>query len=192
MFTIAALAKRFSIPESTARFYCKRFRDFLPNVGQGKRRRYLPEALPVFETILQAMAENKNAELVEGILEKKHARLNAAPASLDDAVTREAITFADGSKRFEILFQRQTQALESIAAALTLLTQSTQQPDRNEQNIGAQFQHIENNIESIHKELKTLRSMQDAAETIHQQDLEQLRKWLAHLAKEQTRERGEN
>ena len=102
------------------------------------------------------MAENKNAELVEGILEKKHARLNAAPASLDDAVTCEATTFADGSKRFEILFQRQTQALESIAAALTLLTQSTQQPDRNEQNIGAQFQHIEKNIESIHKRIKNI------------------------------------
>ena len=41
MHSISDLARRFGLPESTARFYCKRFRDFLPHAGEGKRRRYL-------------------------------------------------------------------------------------------------------------------------------------------------------
>ena len=35
LLTIAEIAKQFQLPESTARFYCKRFMDFMPHVGHG-------------------------------------------------------------------------------------------------------------------------------------------------------------
>ena len=72
MLTISELAKRYDLAESTARYYCKRFRQFLPHVGTGKRRRYLESGVPVFEDILAAMQKNKNANAVEVYLQAKY------------------------------------------------------------------------------------------------------------------------
>jgi DNA-binding transcriptional MerR regulator len=193
MLTIAEFAKRYDLPESTARFYCKRFRDFLPHSGQGKRRRYHEESIPVFEAILQGMGQEKNAALVEDFLTRRFQRRGVtAPRT----VAREpnALPTAPAAPpeqgRLETIMQQQTEALQQVAAVLQSLAQErTPAADTASQELSGRLQALEENVAQLQKEVRSLRSLQDDAERIHQQDLEQLRKWLGHLAKEHTRER---
>lgn len=193
MLTIAEIAKRHGLPESTARYYCKRFRDFLPHVGEGKRRRFLPEALPVFETLLKAMEEKKNADSVEEILEAQFSRIGSTKRKNSSTPLHESHVplVLDA---LEPLLQRQTRALEDIAAVLHTLLGHREQVDssQNDQAIKLQLQELEKRMASLQQhvshEIRNLSSMQDQAERIYQQDIEQLRKWLGHLAREQARE----
>ena len=52
LLSIADISRHFSLPESTTRYYCKRFAAFIPSVGEGRRRRYRPETLEVIAAIL--------------------------------------------------------------------------------------------------------------------------------------------
>lgn len=195
MLTIAEIAKRYDLPESTARYYCKRFRKFLPHIGDGKRRRYLEESLPVIETILEEMGNSKNSSAVEAKLESRHKISENKSETIKipnqnqvTPVLKETI-----SRDFEELFRRQTKAMEQIAETLNILVQQ----DKKNEPVDiteklASNESIDNLttvIEEIRKEVKELKGFQDEAEKIHQQDLEQLRKWLAHLAKEQSKEK---
>ncbi|MBP2799567.1 helix-turn-helix domain-containing protein, partial [Escherichia coli] len=47
LLTIAEIAKQLEIPESTVRFYRDRFEPFIPFVGEGRKKRYLPDAAEV-------------------------------------------------------------------------------------------------------------------------------------------------
>lgn len=193
MLTIAEFAKRYDLPESTARFYCKRFRDFLPHSGQGKRRRYHEESIPVFEAILQGMGQEKNAALVEEVLTRSFQRRGVtAPRPLaripDTPPVAPAAPFEQA--RLESIMQQQAEALQQVAAVLQFLAQGrAPAADTSSRELSDRLQALENKVTELQREVRSLRSLQDDAERIHQQDLEQLRKWLGHLAKEHTRER---
>ena len=45
LLSIADISRHFSLPESTTRYYCKRFAAYIPSVGEGRRRRYRSETL---------------------------------------------------------------------------------------------------------------------------------------------------
>lgn len=49
--TIADIAKRLEVPESTIRSWRDRYAAFIPTVGSGRKRRYEPGALEVFAKI---------------------------------------------------------------------------------------------------------------------------------------------
>ena len=51
---------------------------------------------------------------------------------------------------------------------------------------GANAGEASADIESLRKEIKTLRGLMDSSEQIHQQDVEQLRKWLNRLGSGQS------
>lgn len=197
MLTIAEFAKRYDLPESTARFYCKRFRDFLPHSGQGKRRRYHEESLPVFEAILQGMGQEKNAALVEEFLTRRFQRRGVtAPrtvAQASDALPTglsAAPAAPPEQGRLETIMQQQAEALQQVAAVLQSLSQGrAPTADTASQELSSRLLALEEQVVQLQKEVRSLRSLQDDAERIHQQDLELLRKWLGHLAKEHNRER---
>ena len=68
LLSIADISRHFSLPESTTRYYCKRFAAFIPSVGEGRRRRYRPETLDVILTILEEMQKSRTASAVEDTL----------------------------------------------------------------------------------------------------------------------------
>ena len=198
LMTMADLATRFALPESTARYYCRRFNAFLPQEGQG-RRRYKPEAVPVFAAIQEAMRRTRHARSVEMELSLQFA---ATPAEgQDSAAGRKTIQPAsatvvydynpvavlqDFSRNVLHILNAQAQALERIADALSgavpergtgAPTQAVAVEDGAEANV---------EIEALRKEIKTLRGLMDSSEQIHQQDVEQLRKWLNRLGSGQT------
>ena len=53
LLSIADISRHFSLPESTTRYYCKRFSLYIPSVGDGRRKRYRRETLDVISTILK-------------------------------------------------------------------------------------------------------------------------------------------
>ena len=199
LMTMADLAARFALPESTARYYCRRFNAFLPQEGQG-RRRYTPEAVPVFAAIQEAMRRTRHARSVEMELSLQFA---AVPAEGRDGIAdREAAQTAPSAVVYDYnpvavlqefsrnilhVLNAQAQALERIADALTGTVAAT--PERGtgasapapEAGAGTSAE-----IEALRKEIKTLRGLMDSSEEIHQQDVEQLRKWLNRLGSGQT------
>lgn len=188
LLSIADLSRKYGLPESTARYYCKRFRDFIPHEGQGKRRRYRQEGVAVFEAILEEMKNNKNANAVEAALELKFPRLGQAT----EASSPGAAAPAQGAGgAVESLLREQNQVLERIAKALEEKAGGEESPAPvapagiDDERATA----MEQRIEALTAEIESLRKMQDEAEQIHQNDLEQLRKWLGHLAQEQSKGR---
>ena len=68
LLSIADIARHFDLPESTARYYCKRFAEHIPSVGEGRRRRYRPETLEVIALVLEEMQKSRTAASVEELL----------------------------------------------------------------------------------------------------------------------------
>ena len=81
IWTLAEIARHFSLPESTARYYCKRFAAFLPYTGEGRRRRYRQESLSVIAAIIEHMRTERTASNVEDVLARQF------PRNLDATVT---------------------------------------------------------------------------------------------------------
>ncbi len=190
MLTISELAKRYDLAESTARYYCKRFRQFLPHVGTGKRRRYLETGVPVFEDILAAMQKNKNANAVEVYLQSKYTQTGASPAAMAKAGPvagpAAAMHVTPGGLQQDLL-EQQTRALVRIADALECLVGRDKTAGAPETVASGQAEQGRE-LASLREEVQELRTLQLDAERLHQNDLEQLRKWLARLG----RERKEN
>lgn len=217
LMTMADLATRFSLPESTARYYCKRFNAFLPQEGQG-RRRYKAEAVPVFAAIQEAMRRTRHARSVEMELSLQ---FTAVPAENQDGGVvsgavpgvpaalvydyNPAAVLQEFSRGILQILGAQAQALERIADALSAsgLAVAPQggagrvaapgAPDapgatasQTAPGGGANAGEASADIESLRKEIKTLRGLMDSSEQIHQQDVEQLRKWLNRLGSGQS------
>ncbi|MFW6323823.1 MAG: MerR family transcriptional regulator [Desulfovibrionales bacterium] len=62
LLTIKEIGKRLDLPESNIRYYRDKFEDFLPYVGQGRKRRYKPEALKIFSFISERLKNNVPSE----------------------------------------------------------------------------------------------------------------------------------
>ena len=202
LMTMADLATRFSLPESTARYYCKRFNAFLPQEGQG-RRRYKAEAVSVFAAIQEAMRRTRHARSVEMEL---GLQFTAVPAENQDGGVvsgavpgvpaalvydyNPAAVLQEFSRGILQILGAQAQALERIADALSAsgLAAAPQGGVGRAAapGAGANAGEASADIESLRKEIKTLRGLMDSSEQIHQQDVEQLRKWLNRLGSGQS------
>ncbi|MED1948965.1 MULTISPECIES: MerR family transcriptional regulator [Brevibacillus] len=74
LLTIAEIAKQLDIPESTVRFYRDRFEMFVPSVGEGRKKRYLPEAAEVLRFIADSFKRNETATEIEEALSRAFPR----------------------------------------------------------------------------------------------------------------------
>ncbi len=92
-FSLADMARHFSLPESTARYYCKRFASFMVIHGEGRRKRYGEPCLSIISTIIEHMKMGKTANMVEEVLAARYPRL------MDAKVTREE--FQDEGEAFD-------------------------------------------------------------------------------------------
>jgi DNA-binding transcriptional MerR regulator len=68
LLTIRQLADALGLPESTVRYYRDAFADAIPAVGQGRRRRYPPEALDIFRTIAAGYAGGMDRAAIRATL----------------------------------------------------------------------------------------------------------------------------
>ena len=186
LLTLTQIARHFSLPESTARYYCKRFAAFVPSTGEGRRRRYRQEALAVIAAIMEHMRTERTASGVEEALSRLFPRqMDAlvpvarkspalAPAS-PAAQTEGAFVPAMAMK----LLEQQTRAMEGIAASLDMLARQQE----NLRHLSEQARNVGEENQRLRQELETLRLLQHSAEKTQQQDLEQIRTWVARMAR---------
>ncbi len=136
LLTIKEMSLELGIPESTLRYYRDIFPEYLPSTGEGKRKRYFPESIEVFRIIAGGMHKNKTANQIAEELEAKFARF----IDLNDDGNRAAAYSSSGEVKetgisTEIavpvrenetvlaLFASQNQAIQQIAATLSVVEQ---------------------------------------------------------------------
>ncbi len=200
LLTMADLAARFSIPESTARYYCRRFNAFLPQEGK-VRRKYTPEAVAVFAAIQEAMRRTRHARSVEMELSLQFPAQTPAVKGASESVLVSAVpdhnpapALQEFSRGILQILGAQALALERIADALSGLRITPVSPEAAQapSKMQAKSEPAQSgaDIEALRKEIKILRGLMDSAEQIHQQDVEQLRKWLNRLGAAQDSQGG--
>ena len=61
LLSVLSIAKRLNIPESTARYYCRQYADFLPSVGDGRGKRYREGAIEVLQVVVDMAKDNRSS-----------------------------------------------------------------------------------------------------------------------------------
>lgn len=82
LLTIAEIAKRLNMPESTVRYYRDKFAAFIPEVGEGRNRRYRPESLELFKYVAEELRSGKTVEMVLASMPQRFA-INAIEPAAD-------------------------------------------------------------------------------------------------------------
>lgn len=70
LITIAEIAKKLNLAESTVRYYRNRFSDYIPAVGTGRKKRYKPEAAEVIRVIAEGFSRKLTAVEVQEELDR--------------------------------------------------------------------------------------------------------------------------
>lgn len=73
--TIAEIAKRLDMPESTVRYYRDRFPAFIVTSGDGRSRRYHPMTAEVMRMIADGYGKGLNPQQIENILSREFPRV---------------------------------------------------------------------------------------------------------------------
>lgn len=122
--TNADIARHLDLPESTVRYYRDRFVAYLPMVGEGRNRRYQPEALEVFRVIAEILRNNGTATDVEAALSRMFPRNSDVPAESQqqDATTQQQSVFP-AIEAFQALHV----AVQEQAVQLRQLTEEVRQ-----------------------------------------------------------------
>ncbi|MDQ7832129.1 MAG: MerR family transcriptional regulator [Desulfovibrionaceae bacterium] len=68
LYSIAAMARLLDVPESTLHYWKNRFHDHLPSLGEGRGRRFRPEALEIFRVIAAGLARGLSVDEVKADL----------------------------------------------------------------------------------------------------------------------------
>ena len=175
LLSIADISRHFSLPESTTRYYCKRFAAFIPSVGEGRRRRYRPETLEVIAAILEQMQKSRTAASVENALLVRFPRNALAVSKPEPCLPRTEQTVAEFLPAAALqLLERQTLALEGIAQLIHLVIERLPQP-----GVMSPETVLEN--QQLRKDVENLRVLLHASEKTQQADLDQLREWMTKV-----------
>lgn len=190
LLSIVDIARHFSLPESTARYYCKRFAPFIPSCGEGRRRRFRQEVIPVIQTILEVMRSSRTASAVEQELSLRYPRNAEGTDAVALVTSPTAPALAQGDELSALqgadmpalalhLLQQQSHALESIGKALQMMLSRQDQLD----SLAAQAESAAAENAVLRTEVGKLRQQVYAAEALQQADLEQLRTWMGRIVR---------
>ncbi len=180
-FSLADIARHFSLPESTARYYCKRFAPFMVIYGEGRRKRYGEESLQVVSTIMEHMKLGKTANMVEEVLNRRFPRTmdatinevssehstfdasnlsaennNFAPNYANTATVHEMAPYAQNNAMAENKASLQGQHMEGAAGQL-LMQYLEQQSDA--------LQSIAQSLAVLAGQKNDMQRLEDAART---------------------------
>lgn len=171
--SMTELARRLDLPESTMRYYCKRFAEFLPYKGEGRRRRYTEECEKTLVFIASAMHRNKNATAVELMLQSGQFG-HAVPVQSTAAEAGQGDPGVESARLLMSVMERQASALGKIAEGLEVFLSELKSGMRQPGGPSGPDSGLRNELEELKLQIFT-------AEKVHQEDLEQLRKWIARL-----------
>ncbi len=151
LLTMADIARRLEIPESTCRYYRDRFIDYIPFVGDGRQKRYKPETLEILRTIAEGLRNNLTAVQVEGQLSRLYNK------NIDNAEEQQQ-SLATVQQQPIIAQENINLALQQVAAVMEQLVNQT------------------NEVKELRGEIQRLRDEQQKQASIIEQ-LEKKRPW---------------
>lgn len=202
-YTKAELARHFQWPESSIRYYCARFAPYLPSAGEGRNRRYAASCLKVLAFIRERLPEVRTSKAMDALLARRFpqcapARGDLSPSRLDTIPARflgceppqnlpmDAKPETEAASRALRLLERQSEAMERIAASLDILAGQTQ-PAGQAAHGPENSSDATSGLDALRDEVRTLRLLLHSAEQTQQDDLNQLRQWMARLTRERIR-----
>ena len=97
LLTAAALAGELGIPESTTRYYLRRYAAWVPSAGEGRGKRYRREALDVLRFVVDQHKAGLSADLVESSLSNRFP-INAQPQQLTVTTQQQSVATAEDAR----------------------------------------------------------------------------------------------
>ena len=127
LLTLSEIADQLDLPESTARYYKKKFKEFIPAVGEGRQMRYKPEAVEVLRMIAEGMNRNLNAtEIAERLSTEFATNIDFRNQPQTIATTKQQQTDIvkkdDSQAMFEYIIKEQAEIIRQQAAIIERLT----------------------------------------------------------------------
>ncbi len=156
LLSIKDISQELGIPQSTLRYYRDLFLDYLPALGEGKKKRFYPEAVEVFQAIAKCMHQNKNADDIANELDSRFTRFieidpepqeSSATYSYNDengqSQALSTINQFDGSTIMAVIAS-QNQALQQIAATISMVNGQQEE-----------LQHLKQEVSKLEERLET-------------------------------------
>ena len=187
VLSIADISRHFNLPESTTRYYLKRFAAYIPSVGEGRRRRFRPETLDIITAILEEMKQSRTAQAVEEALAVRFPRNAVAVVPSQEVAQAAGANMVQGMAPQILIniLERQTQALELIAQAFPLLAERLQTAlpatDRTAEQTAPDAADADQSTAALRRDLDNLKLLLETSEKTQQADLEQLRTWMGRV-----------
>lgn len=73
LLTIPKIASLIGVPESNLRYYRSKFLKYIPEVADGKHRRYKPESVEIFKFIADSYKAGSSSDFIENELKRRFA-----------------------------------------------------------------------------------------------------------------------
>ena len=181
LLSIKEISQELGIPQSTLRYYRDLFMDYLPAAGEGKKKRFYPEAVEVFQAIAKGMHKNKNADDIANDLNQRFTRFidvnesdeetqeSSATYSQRDEISQSQalspLTQLDGSAIMAVVAS-QNQALQQIAATISVVNEQqeelhnlkqvvTKLEERLETELTGHFQLVDTQLRQVMEQRET-------------------------------------
>ncbi|MFW6054480.1 MAG: MerR family transcriptional regulator [Thermodesulfobacteriota bacterium] len=159
LLTIKEISRELEVPESNLRYYRDRFEDFLPSVGQGRKRRYKKGALDVFRFIVQGFQNDKTSDQIAEELPKHFSR---KPDLTDHEETPSRVYLArtEGEESQTSVYQllhNQARTLERFSRFLF----SRREPSEAAENIKSDHRKLKKGVILLNRDVQRLKSSLD-------------------------------
>lgn len=169
--TIAEIAKELNIPESTARYYRDNFIDYIPSVGEGRKKRYRPETVEVLRFVAEGFKRKLTGMEIENGLSQMF------PRNLDieqpTATTTAVVQQQSENELNQYALQLQT-ALEQMGKTMQIIADQKEEIAELRKHVAdvekkqhEQQEYINNKLEERDRKLmESIREIQEAKKEI--------------------------
>ena len=169
--TIAEIAKELNIPESTARYYRDGFIDYIPSVGEGRKKRYRPETIEVLRFIAEGFKRKLTAMEIENGLSQMFARnLDVEqPTATTTAVVQQQSEneLNHYALQLQNALEQMGKTMQVIANQKEEITELRKHVADVEKNQHEQQEYINNRLEERDRKLmKSIREIQETKKEI--------------------------
>ena len=176
LLTMAQIAKQLNLAESTARFYRDRFEDFIPSIGEGRKKRYKPETIEV----LRFIAEGYNRNLTAMDIKDGLSRVVARNIEFEEVTATTTATAQQQSeielKQYALQLQN---ALKQMGTTMQIIANQKEEISELRKHIAVmenkQQEYINTKLDE--RDQKLIESIKEIQETKKQLAATQQKKW---------------
>lgn len=173
------IAKQLNLAESTARFYRDRFENYIPSVGEGRKKRYKPETIEV----LRFIAEGFNRNLTAIDIEEGLSRMVARNVEFEEVNATTTAAAQQQSKNEPNQYALQLQfAVEQMSTAMQVMADQKEEISELRKHVAIienrqqeQQEYINTKLEE--RDQKLIESIREIQESKKQLAAIQQKKW---------------